>query len=197
MSQNTVSEIIDAVCEVGKVDIRMIVGPRQTMWVTKHRQIAMHLARERTAETALSISYQLGRKDHTTVLHADRAIATLREECPDWRKHIEEIVRLLDGTRSQSSVVRCPDVVRHPLAPRCPQAARFSQASNQSSIQPKPEFKKPSSERDDEIKLRVCITTGCERELLSKNYGDRRCKRCKARIRAGGSIDARLESASI
>lgn len=184
MRQNTVAQIIDAVCNVGRVQLIHLTGPRQTFWVAKHRQIAMHLGRERTGETAQNIALQLGRKDHTTVLHADRVIAKLREECPDWRKHIEEIVRLLDGTRSENSAVRCPQVARFPLAP------------NQPKRKSMPKFQKPSSERVNEIKLRVCMTTDCEREFLSKHYGDRRCKRCKARMRVVGGVDERLESAT-
>lgn len=188
MRQNSVSEIVEIVCQVGRVDPHLIIGSRRTMWITKHRQIAMHLSRERTVETALSIAHQLGRKDHTTVLYADRLIAKLREDDLDWQKHIAEMVERLDQARRDRSVVECPQVAIFPLAPVNP------------SLKRGPKFRKPSNdeqhEQPYEQKLRTCMTEGCDRELLSKHFGDRFCRNCKINRRNNGGFDQRLGSAT-
>lgn len=189
MSQNTVSEIVDVVCEVGCINPHLIIGSRRSMWVTKHRQIAMHLSRERTLETALSIANQLGRKDHTTVLHADRVIIKLREEDADWRKHIAKMVDHLDAIRRNRSIVGCP------------QADFFTLAPENQPLKRGPKFRKPSNderhEHPYEQKLRICMTEECEREFLSKHYGDRFCRRCKVNRRRNANFDRRLESATL
>lgn len=189
MTRNTVSEIIDVVCRVGRVELREITSARRTLWVTRHRQIAMHLARERTVESALNIAHQLGRRDHTTVLHADRVVASLRQDCADWRKHINEMIRILDDERRQRSKMGCPQVTRFPLAPHQPKP----------SSQPK--FRKPSNDDQNEFhherKRRTCMTRDCGTEFLSKDFSDRFCPRCKYNRRQKGGFDARLEGATI
>lgn len=189
MTQNTVSEIIDVVCMVGGVGLEEIVGSRRTRWITRHRQIAMHLARERTVESALNIAHQLGRGDHTTVLHADRVVAILRQDSADWRKHIEEMIRVLDDKRKQRSMIECPQVARFPLAPQQPKRAS------------QPKFRKPSNDDRNEFhneqKKRTCMTRDCRTEFLSKDFGDRFCKRCKTNRSYASGFDARLEGATV
>jgi chromosomal replication initiator protein len=70
----SVSTIQDAVCSVLEVPRSVMLSTSRTAAVSHARQIAMYLARELTDLSLADIARQFGR-DHTTILHATRAIS--------------------------------------------------------------------------------------------------------------------------
>jgi chromosomal replication initiator protein len=61
------------------------------------RHIAMFLSKELTSLSLPDTAKAFGKKDHSTVIHACRKIATLIEEEPSTRQNIENIKNLLKG----------------------------------------------------------------------------------------------------
>jgi chromosomal replication initiator protein len=70
----SVSTIQDAVCSVLDVPRSAMLSAGRTAAVSHARQIAMYLARELTDLSLADIARQFGR-DHTTILHATRAVS--------------------------------------------------------------------------------------------------------------------------
>lgn len=71
-----VSAIQAAVCQHFRVSPIFMASPSRRRSVARPRQIAMYLACELTILSLPSIGRQFGR-DHTTVIHARKTIATL------------------------------------------------------------------------------------------------------------------------
>lgn len=69
-------------------------SPRRTRSLARPRQIAMRLAKELTQHSLPEIGHSFG-KDHTTVLHACRKVAELREKDVRIREDYENLLRLL------------------------------------------------------------------------------------------------------
>ncbi|MBR1603355.1 MAG: chromosomal replication initiator protein DnaA [Synergistaceae bacterium] len=65
----------------------------RTAELAQARQIAMYLSRELTDSSLNNIAKAFGKKDHTTVLHAQRKIAELINSNPEFNKMIESIKR--------------------------------------------------------------------------------------------------------
>ena len=74
-------------------DVRVadLVGPRRPKNIARPRQIAMFLARELTDLPLQAIAEAFNRKDHGTVLYAERAIAKLAKEDAELRKALEHL----------------------------------------------------------------------------------------------------------
>jgi chromosomal replication initiator protein len=68
---------------------------RRTRSVARPRQVAMALAKELTSHSLPEIGADFGGRDHTTVLHACRKIAELRESDPRMEEDYRILVRLL------------------------------------------------------------------------------------------------------
>jgi chromosomal replication initiator protein len=78
-----------------RLDPRTLRGPsrrRQTLWA---RQVAMALARDVTGLPLVVIGAYFGGRDHTTVLHACRQIAKLRESHPDINQDVNFLLQVL------------------------------------------------------------------------------------------------------
>jgi chromosomal replication initiator protein len=60
-------------------DLADLLSPRRSRTITRPRQIAMSLAKELTTHSLPEIGDAFGGRDHTTVLHACRKVAELRE----------------------------------------------------------------------------------------------------------------------
>jgi len=68
----TVPMIMNAVCEFYRVHPLDVCSSRRTMDVLIPRQIVMYLAKILTTNALTTIGHILGKRDHTTVLHAVR-----------------------------------------------------------------------------------------------------------------------------
>lgn len=93
--QVSIENIQKTVAEYFKIRMADILSKRRTRSVARPRQIAMALAKELTSHSLPEIGDSFGGRDHTTVLHACRKIAELRETAPDVREDYTNLLRLL------------------------------------------------------------------------------------------------------
>jgi hypothetical protein len=91
-----VRTIIRAVCDHYKLSLTDMLSRRKTKGVIRPRQVAIYLAKELTLASLPEIGRVFDR-DHTTILHAVRAIPVYAENDP---KLAEDIARLRAGLES-------------------------------------------------------------------------------------------------
>lgn len=75
----TIDNIQKTVAEYFKIRVSDLLSARRSRSITRPRQIAMSLAKELTNHSLPEIGDAFGGRDHTTVLHACRKVASLRE----------------------------------------------------------------------------------------------------------------------
>ncbi len=75
----SIENIQKTVVEYYKIRLADLLSARRTRSITRPRQIAMSLAKELTNHSLPEIGDAFGGRDHTTVLHACRKVAELRE----------------------------------------------------------------------------------------------------------------------
>ncbi len=75
----SIDNIQKTVAEYYKIRVADLLSPRRTRSITRPRQIAMALAKELTNHSLPEIGAAFGGRDHTTVLHACRKVAELKE----------------------------------------------------------------------------------------------------------------------
>lgn len=76
----TIENIQKTVAEYYKLRVADLVSKRRTRSIARPRQIAMALAKELTNHSLPEIGDAFGGRDHTTVLHACRKVAELRND---------------------------------------------------------------------------------------------------------------------
>jgi chromosomal replication initiator protein len=75
----TIDNIQKTVAEYYKIRVADLLSKRRSRSIARPRQVAMSLAKELTSHSLPEIGDAFGGRDHTTVLHACRKIAELRE----------------------------------------------------------------------------------------------------------------------
>ena len=87
--------IMDMVAKHYCVQISDLLGKKRTRNIARPRQIAMALTKE-LAELSLAATGKVfGDRDHTTVMHAIKAVDKLREEDEEVRQDYQDLLRLL------------------------------------------------------------------------------------------------------
>jgi chromosomal replication initiator protein len=74
-----------------------LLGKRRTRQLARARQMAMSLTKELTSHSLPEIGDAFGGRDHTTVLHACRVIAELRNTDGKTREDWDKLIRALTG----------------------------------------------------------------------------------------------------
>lgn len=87
----TADAIQDAVARHFQIKVSDIKGRERSRRVALPRQITMYLIRKYCDKSYPDIGIMLGGKDHSTVLHGVKTIASEIERDPDIRRHVEEI----------------------------------------------------------------------------------------------------------
>jgi chromosomal replication initiator protein len=72
-----------------------LTGPSRRTSLVQARNIIVHLARQLTDLSYAEIGRQLGGRDHTTIMHADRRLAEQREHDPAIQQALDELDRLV------------------------------------------------------------------------------------------------------
>ncbi|HET8881505.1 MAG TPA: chromosomal replication initiator protein DnaA [Solimonas sp.] len=90
----TIDNIKRTVANYYNIRVTDLNSPRRTRSLARPRQVAMALAKELTQHSLPEIGEAFG-KDHTTVLHACRKIAELREGEVKYREDYENLQRQL------------------------------------------------------------------------------------------------------
>ena len=91
----TIENIQKTVAEYYKVKIADLLSKRRNRSVARPRQVAMALAKELTNHSLPEIGDAFGGRDHTTVMHACRKIAELRQSTQDIEEDFINLLRIL------------------------------------------------------------------------------------------------------
>ncbi len=95
--QITVDNIQKTVAEYYKIKVSDMHSKRRSRNVARPRQLAMALAKDLTQMSLPDIGDAFGNRDHTTVLHACRTIATLREKNHEINRDYHVLEQVLKG----------------------------------------------------------------------------------------------------
>jgi len=93
----SVASIIAAVCSHFWITRKELLSARRTRTIVRPRQVAMFLAKEMTPRSLPEIGRRFGNRDHTTVLHACRKIASLIAADDPLAADVEAIRKVLLG----------------------------------------------------------------------------------------------------
>jgi len=93
--QLTIQNIIDAVTQFYGVKLADLQSKRRHRSITMPRQVCMYLARKRTRYSLEEIGGYFGGRDHTTVMHALRAVQDRIDTEIAFRGEVEQIDRTL------------------------------------------------------------------------------------------------------
>jgi len=93
--QISIDNIQKTVADYYKVRVSDMHSKKRTRAVARPRQVAMALAKELTQLSLPEIGSNFGGRDHTTVLHACRQIAKLRESMPDLNHDVNFLLQVL------------------------------------------------------------------------------------------------------
>ena len=95
--QISIDNIQRNTAEYFNIKLADLLSKRRNRTVARPRQIAMALAKELTNHSLPEIGDAFGGRDHTTVLHACRKVAELRESSSDVAEDYKNLSRLLSG----------------------------------------------------------------------------------------------------
>ena len=93
--QISIDNIQRTVAEYYNIKISDILSKRRNRTIARPRQMAMYLSKELTNHSLPEIGDAFGGRDHTTVLHACRKIAELRDSSADVAEDYRNLSRLL------------------------------------------------------------------------------------------------------
>ena len=93
----TIDNIQRTVAEYSKIKMSDMLSKRRNRSVARPRQVAMCLAKELTNHSLPEIGDAFGGRDHTTVMHACKQIAKLRQTSIDIEEDYNNLLRLLSS----------------------------------------------------------------------------------------------------
>jgi chromosomal replication initiator protein len=91
----TIDNIQKTVAEYYKIRVADLLSKRRNRSIARPRQIAMALAKELTNHSLPEIGDAFGGRDHTTVMHACKRIAELKESEPMIGEDHANLLRIL------------------------------------------------------------------------------------------------------
>ena len=94
--QITIENIKKTVAEYYNIRISDLLSKRRNRSITRPRQIAMAITRELTSHSLPEIGDSFGGRDHTTVIHACKKAASLKESSNIIKADCENIIRALN-----------------------------------------------------------------------------------------------------
>ena len=95
--QITIENIQKTVADFYKLKLADLHSKKRTRNIARPRQMAMALARDLTQVSLPDIGEAFGNRDHTTVLHACRTIAQLREKNHELNRDYHVLEQVLKG----------------------------------------------------------------------------------------------------
>jgi len=93
--QVTIENIQKIVATYFKIRVADLLSAKRTRSIARPRQIAMALAKELTKHSLPEIGSAFGGRDHSTVIHANRKVASLRESDPLVEEDYKNLFRTL------------------------------------------------------------------------------------------------------
>lgn len=93
----TIDSIQKTVAGYFKIRVADLLSKSRSRSITRPRQIAMSLTKELTSHSLPEIGDAFGGRDHTTVIHANRKVAELKESDNRIREDYQNLLRLLQS----------------------------------------------------------------------------------------------------
>jgi chromosomal replication initiator protein len=93
--QVSIENIQKTVADYYKIKVSEMYSKKRSRNVARPRQVAMALAKELTQLSLPDIGDAFGGRDHTTVLHACRKVAELKNDSPDLNRDFEALLQVL------------------------------------------------------------------------------------------------------
>jgi chromosomal replication initiator protein len=93
----TLESIQKTAAEYFKIRVSELLSKKRTRSIARPRQVAMALAKELTNHSLPEIGEAFGGRDHTTVLHACRKVAELKETDPRIAEDYRNLLRTLSS----------------------------------------------------------------------------------------------------
>jgi chromosomal replication initiator protein len=93
----SIDDIQKTVCEFYKIRVSELLSSKRTQVIARPRQVAMALAKELTQLSLPSIGNAFGGRDHSTVIHAQKTIATLRKSDDRLNRDYNLLIQMLNN----------------------------------------------------------------------------------------------------
>ncbi len=93
----TIDHVLKSVGKEMKVSERQIMGKGRTMEVALARQIVMYLSRELTGSSLINIGRHIGKRDHSTVIHACKTVENKMIEDKEFRLKVDNLKSEISG----------------------------------------------------------------------------------------------------
>lgn len=91
----SIEQILKTIASRYNIQLSLLQSKKRTKSISHPRQIAMHLARKLTGLSLSEIGGYVGGRDHTTVMHADEKICSLRERDQNLNESLRKIEETL------------------------------------------------------------------------------------------------------
>jgi chromosomal replication initiator protein len=92
----TIENIQKTICDYFNIKIGDLKAKRRTKSVAVPRQVAMYLCRKHTSTSFPAIGEKFGGRDHSTVIHASKAIEKKIKEDPHMQTTVEKLEKTLN-----------------------------------------------------------------------------------------------------
>lgn len=94
--KTNVPEILEVVSKYYSIDASAIISRKRKREIVQARQVVMYLAKELTDMSLAAIGSEMGGRDHSTVIYAEKSIHNLLETTPAFADELQEIRDLLE-----------------------------------------------------------------------------------------------------
>lgn len=91
-----VPDILEVVSKFYNIEPNDIIGRKRKRAIVQARQVVMYLAKELTDTSLAAIGSELGGRDHSTVIYAERSINNLLQTDAAFAEELQQIRELLD-----------------------------------------------------------------------------------------------------
>ncbi len=93
----SIESIQKTVADFFKIKVADMYSKRRPAHIARARQVAMYFAKELTQKSFPEIGEAFGGRDHTTVMHAVKRIAELRQHDQEWNRQLHVLDQTLRG----------------------------------------------------------------------------------------------------
>jgi len=93
----SIDDIQKTVCDFYKLKISDLLSNKRTQIIARPRQIAMTLTKELTQHSLPSIGNAFGGRDHSTVIHAQKTIHSLRKSDEKIEREYNLLIQMLNN----------------------------------------------------------------------------------------------------
>jgi chromosomal replication initiator protein len=92
-----IDDILKVVCDYFNMSVDSLRAKTRKREIVQARQLAMYFSKNMTKSSLASIGFQIGKKDHATVLHSCKTVNNLIETDKKFRKIVNDIEKKLNN----------------------------------------------------------------------------------------------------